>query len=96
MTPEVQAALAIALDALAQVVRKSPTTEERVLPLDEALARLGITYEVFRKRKLAREMPVIAYSNETKGIREVSLNEFIRTREKLARRRLKDVSKKSA
>jgi hypothetical protein len=94
MTPATQASIAALLQAVAIAVKESPTTEERVVPMDEVLARLGITYEVFRKRKLARELPVIEFSNETKGVREADLNDFIRGRARLARRRLKDVPTK--
>ena len=95
MTPEAQAAIA-ALKAVVSLLEK-PEFQERVVPLDEGLWRLGISHEAWRKNdELRRELPLIEFSRESKGFREETLNEFIRKREKLARGRLKDASKKSA
>jgi hypothetical protein len=98
LTPDEQAMMArqglsTALRALAEFNDNHAVPCERLLSMEEVLARLGITYEVFRKRKLANELPIIEFSNETKVVREATLNEFIVKREKLARARLKDVSK---
>lgn len=94
MTPERTAALA-ALEAALALLRK-PEDEERVIPLDEACARLGITHEVWRKRHLDREIPVIRFSAQTKGVRVETLNEFIRRREQLARAQLRSVARRTA
>lgn len=96
MTPELQSQLAVALKTLAETVEHAPTDVERVVPLDEACVRLGITRDVFRKRRLEREIPVIAYSRKAQGVREVTLNDFIRRREQLARVQLRGVSKRTA
>lgn len=85
MTPAAQTTVADLLEALAATVRTAPTIEERVLPMEEVYARLGITRHVFQKRKLHREIPVIVFGAQTKGVREQTLNDFIRRREQLAR-----------